>query len=567
MTIDSMKKTKFPTHTYSEWQQAAEKAIKGKPFEEILKTPTIEDVTLEPLYTKEMLEQLGDYVPAQVAAIQHGKHQPNWLVSQEVIADSAQEYLALMKDDILRGNETIVYTGFRKFDWTEEQLKELAELIVQYPIYFKLTGDGQNILQVFDVVDPDKLSQVQGVIFSEETVQAPANVRTQLVDTIPVHHAGGTAVHELGVALSILSERLEDADFAETVKNTWIRFAVDTQFFQEIAKLRAFRVLWQAFCSAYGKEAPAIPLFTETSVRSYSKLDPYVNLLRAGNSTFAAVLGGTDAHTVHPHDFLTEPDLSSRRIARNVQLVLKEEAHVSHVIDPAAGSYFIETLTKQYVEAAWEYFLEIEDTGGYSEVIKSGWLTDDIQAKWVEREKNTATRKQSLIGTNIYANPQEPVKDAKIDDSHLEYMTAKRLATPFENLRAQSKVTSLKSAIVLVEPLKKIKGQADFVLGFLAVGGIEPVVSSHLATAEEINRFLNDEQIDYAVLCGSKEAIAAVVSGLNTRASVDLAGKYPKEQLSEWAPFGIADTVYSGKQLTAKLEKILALGKEALQDG
>ena len=289
-----------------------------------------------------------------------------------------------------------------------------------------------------------------------------------------------------------------------------------------------------------------------------------MNLLRAGNSTFASVLGGTDAHTVHPHDFLTEPDPSSRRIARNVQLVIKEEAHVSHVIDPAAGSYFIETLTKEYVEAAWSYFLEIEEAGGYSEVIKSGWLTDDIQAKWVEREKNVATRKQSLIGTNIYANPQEPVKDAKIDDGHLEYMTAKRLETPFENLRAQSKVTSLKSAIILIEPLKKIKPQVDFVSGFLAVGGIEALVSPHLATAGEVNQFLADEKMDYAILCGSKEAVSALVPGLDSQASIDLAGKYPKEQLAEWATYGIKDTVYSGKQMTAKLEKILALGKEAL---
>src|SRR5690606_37456093 len=241
-----------------------------------------------------------------------------------------------------------------------------------------------------------------------------------------------------------------------------------------------------------------------------------------------------------------------------------EEAHVSHVIDPAAGSYFIETLTKEYDEAAWSYFLEIGEAGGYSEVIKSGWLTDDIKAKWVEREKNVATRKQSPIGTNVYANPQEPVKDAKIDDGHLEYMTAKRLATPFENLRAQSKVTSLKSAIILIEPLKKIKPQVDFVSGFLAVGGIEALVSPHLATAEEVNQFLADEKMDYAILCGSKEAVSALVPGLDSQASIDLAGKYPKEQLAEWATYGIKDTVYSGKQMTAKLEKILALGKEAL---
>lgn len=558
-----MKNTKFPTHTYSEWQQAAEKAIKGKPFEETLKTPTIEDVTLEPLYTKDMLDRFGSYVPAQVAAIQHGKHQPSWLVSQEVTADSAEEYLTLMKDDLLRGNETVVYSGFRKFEWTDEQLNELAQLLVEYPLYFKLSGDDQDVLRVFDFIAPEKQSQLQGVIFSEEPVNAPENVRTQLVDTIPIHHAGGTAVHELGVALSILSEQMVDVDFTESAKNTWIRFAVDTQFFQEIAKLRAFRVLWQAFCSAYGDETPTIPVFTETSVRSYSKLDPYVNLLRAGNSTFAAVLGGTDAHTVHPHDFLTESDLSSRRIARNVQLVIKEEAHVSHVIDPSAGSYFIETLTKEFVEAAWNYFLEIENIGGYSEAIKSGWLTDDIQAKWIEREQNVATRKQSLIGTNIYANPQEAVRNVKTDDSHIEYMTAKRLAIPFEKLRAKSKVTNLKSAIILMEPLKDIKAQVDFVSGFLAVGGIRASVSGYLQTAEQINQFLDTESLDYAILCGSKEVIASVVPALNTQTSIDLAGKYSKEQLAQWQQYGIKDTIYSGKHITSKLEKILALGKEA----
>ncbi|WP_083394486.1 methylmalonyl-CoA mutase family protein [Planococcus donghaensis] len=564
MTIESMKNTKFPTHTYSEWQQAAEKAIKGKSFEDTLKTPTIEDVTLEPLYTKDMLDRLGSYLPAQVAAIQHGKHQPSWLVSQEVTADSAAEYLTLMKDDLSRGNETVVYTGFHKFEWSDEQLTELAQLIVEYPLYFKLSGDDQDVLRVFDFIAPEKLSQLQGVIFSEEPVNAPDNVRTQLVDTIPIHHAGGTAVHELGVALSILAEQLVNNDFTETTKNTWIRFAVDTQFFQEIAKLRAFRVLWQAFCSAYGNETPKLPVYTETSVRSYSKLDPYVNLLRAGNSTFAAVLGGTDAHTVHPHDFLTEPDLSSRRIARNVQLVIKEEAHVSHVVDPAAGSYFIETLTKEYVEAAWNYFLEIENIGGYSEAIKSGWLTDDIQAKWIEREKNVATRKQSLIGTNIYANPQETVKNVKTDDSHIEYMTAKRLATPFEKLRAQSKAKNLNSAIILVEPLKNIKAQVDFVSGFLAVGGIEAKVSGHLQTAEEINQFLINENLDYAVLCGSKEAIANLVPKLKTEVNIDVAGKYPREQLNEWQQYGVNDTIYSGKHITSKLANILALGKEAL---
>ncbi|WP_053166981.1 methylmalonyl-CoA mutase family protein [Planococcus glaciei] len=564
MTIESMKKTQFSERTYEEWREAAEKALKGKPFEKTLKTPTIEGITLEPLYTKEMLDRLDSFVFDQTKAVQNGKRLPGWFVAQETHAATVSDYLVAIKDDLKRGNEMIVYLSYQNLEWTDAELKELAELIVHYPLYFRLGSDDNGILRVFDFVEEEQLGHVQGVIFSEAEVEVPQKVRTQLIDTVPVHNAGGTIVHELGVALSILAEKMDRGNFAAQAKDLWVRFAVDTQFFQEVAKLRAFRVLWNAFCSAYGEEAPAIPVFTETSVRSYSKLDPYVNLLRAGNATFSAVLGGTNAHTVHPHDFLTVPDAQSRRIARNVQLVIKEETHVSHVLDAAAGSYFIETLTKEFVDAAWSYFLEIEAAGGYSEVIKSGWLTDDIQSKWVERKEKVATRENSLIGTNIYANPQEPVKEGQVAESHLVYMSAKRLSSPFEKLRAQSKERLLKAAVLHVAPLKTVKAQSDFVHGFLAVGGIEPILSPELQSAEEVNRFLSENAIDYAVLCGPKEVLEEIIPALNAAASIDVAGKYGKDDLNRWEEFGVTDAIFSGKHITSKLEQILSLGKEAI---
>ncbi|MGM0898122.1 MAG: methylmalonyl-CoA mutase family protein [Bacillota bacterium] len=564
MTIESMKNIQFPERTYDEWKQAAEAALKGKDFEKVMKTSTIEDITLEPLYTKSMLERSVSDVDSQVAAVQSGKYGPSWIVAQEVTAHDAQEFLDATHDSLSRGNEAVVYSGAQPFDWTDGQLEQLAELIVRYPIYFKVTEDHDPILRVFEMVASDQQAEVKGVIFSEEPVQAPDQVRTGLIDTLPTHNAGGTIIHELGVALSIMAEALEEQEFEAAANTFWVRFAIDTHFFQEISKIRAFRVLWQAFCSAYGKEAPRIPVFTETSVRSYSKLDPYVNLLRAGNATFSAVLAGTDGHTVHPHDFLTVPTGSSRRIARNVQLVIKEESHISHVTDAAAGSYYIESLTREYVEAAWKYFLEIQEAGGYSEVKRTGWLTDDIQAKWLEREQQVANRKASLIGTNIYANPQEPVKDAKIDAAHLEYMTAKRLATPFEKLRSKSRETEIKSAVILLEPLKAVKPQADFVQGFLSVAGIEPEISPYLSSADEVNRYIRSEELDYAVLCGSREIFEKVIPELDSKAAIDVAGKVDSDTLKAWEAYGIRDSLYAGKPLIDKLEDVLSLGKEAL---
>lgn len=563
MTIESMKKTEFSQRTYSEWRQTAEQALKGKAFEEEMKTLTIEGVVLEPLYTKEMLEALGAVLPMQVAAVRNGKQEPGWLVAQEVTGDTAADFLMKAKESLARGNEMIVYTSVNRLDWQDHELEELAGLLIEHPIYFKLTKDDTDILRVFEWIASSDAEKVKGVIFSEEPADAPVNVRTELVDLVPVHNSGATIIHELGVALSILAEKVQVEDFAGKAGRLWFRFAIDTHFFQEIAKLRAFRVLWSAFCSAYGQTAPAVPIFTETSVRSYSKLDPYVNLLRAGNSAFAAVLGSTDAHTVLPHDFLTNPDSVSRRIARNVQLVIKEEAHVSHTLDAAAGSYFIETLTKEYVEAAWNYFLEIEEAGGYSEAIKSGWLTDDIQAKWLQRETEIASRKASLIGTNIYANPQEAVKDEEIEYSHMEYATARRLAAPFEKLRAESKNAILKTAVLHLGPIKEVKPQSDFVVGFLAVAGIEPLMSPELATAESINRFLTEHAIDYAVLCGTREKLEELIPGLSVHEQIDVAGKYPPQQMSEWKRFGVQDSIHRGKLLTEKLGKILSLGKKA----
>ncbi|MBT2582260.1 methylmalonyl-CoA mutase family protein [Planococcus sp. ISL-109] len=564
MTIESMKNIQFPERTYDEWKQAAVAALKGKDFDKVMKTRTIEDITLEPLYTESMLERTVSDVNAQTAAVQSGKFQSSWIVAQEIAAEDAEMFLTVTKEDLARGNEAIVYTSAHPFDWTEVQLEELAALIVRYPIYFKLIEEQDPILRVFELLTTEQQDEVQGVIFAAEAVKAPAKVRTELIDTLPTHNAGGTIIHELGVALSMMAESLKEQTFEQAASKFWVRFAVDTHFFQEIAKIRAFRILWQAFGTAYGEQAPRIPVFTETSVRSYSKLDPYVNLLRAGNATFSAVLAGTDGHTVHPHDFLTVPTASSRRIARNVQLVIKEESHVSHVTDAAGGSYFIESLTRQYVDAAWNYFCEIQEAGGYSEVKRTGWLTDDIQAKWLEREQQATKRKTSLIGTNVYANPQEPVKDSKIDAAHLEYMTAKRLSTPFEKLRAKSRETSIKSAIILLEPLKAVKPQADFVSGFLSVAGIEPEISPYLSSADEVNRFIRSEELDYAVLCGSQDTLAKIVPGLKPQTAIDVAGKVDAETMANWEANGIRDCLYAGKPLIAKLKDVLSLGKEAL---
>ena len=184
-----------------------------------------------------------------------------------------------------------------------------------------------------------------------------------------------------------------------------MRFAIDTHFFMEIAKIRAFRILWNALGKSFDETTVAhIPILTETSLRTYSKLDPYVNLLRAGNEAFSAVLGGADVVTVHPHDVLTGTTPASARYARNVQLVIKNETLVDKVLDPSGGSYFIDTLTNELVEKAWDLFVEIDAAGGYNTYVKSGELEQRLKACKMASAEEVAKGKKSLIGTNIYAD-------------------------------------------------------------------------------------------------------------------------------------------------------------------
>ena len=186
-----------------------------------------------------------------------------------------------------------------------------------------------------------------------------------------------------------------------------------------MAKIRAFRVLWQAFSSAFDETENAyVPILVETSLRSYSKLDPYVNLLRAGNETFSAVLGGADVVTVHPHNVLTGPTTASIRLARNVQLIIKEETHVEKVLDPSGGSYFIETLTLELAEKAWKLFLDIESAGGYHAYVSSGELENLLKQRSSTRKNEVANGSKSLIGTNVYADLDEI---AETDSSGIQW--------------------------------------------------------------------------------------------------------------------------------------------------
>lgn len=545
--MTNLKEVTFEQPSYDQWQEAAVKQLKGKPFESLL-TKTIEGITLQPLYTEEkLLEALDGKLEEQVSTVRALKADGDFGVAQQAFGSSIEEFVAQTSDAFDRGAQ-FVTVGKVAFDWDDHALRQLAQLIDQYKKVVLYVED-DNVLNVFNYVQN---KEVEGFIVSEHPTTLPEYkyVRTLNAHTENYHYAGANATQELAIALAQAASFSGD-DFEKVEDQFFASFAIDTQFFMEIAKIRAFRVLWKAFAKAYGVEHPKpVQIVTETSLRAFSKLDVYVNLLRAGNEAFSAVIGGADVVTVHPHNILTGPTNQSVRIARNAALVIKEESHVTKVLDPAGGSYFVESLTHDLVKNAWAYFLEIQAAGGYAAAQDK--IKADVEAVWTKRLKDVETRKAVLVGTNNFADATEelPVGD---------FVEVNRLAKPFEKLRQDYKENQVKVAVLAYGELKKIKPRTDFVTGIFATAGVIADVTEPFTDVEAAKAFLAQTDAQVIVFSAVDEdvehVLPQIVDAKQAHAILDVAGKFDAIE-------GVDGALYAGMNIYEKLEGIQESLKE-----
>jgi len=547
MVIKQMKNTTFPRVTYEEWKVEAVQSLKGKPYEQLV-TPTFEGIDLQPLYTAEHLQKTLNYSEM----VSQAKQDAKWLISQPTTANSAKEFLHKTEEQLTRGNEMIVYTGSStSWTWSDDEHLELGKLLKTHPFYISVKQTDDQVMGVFNLFSKQDNEKLIGFV---NGVSMPF-LKT-MISTNFIHHAGGTAVHELTYALLSLTKLAEkQSDFSGKAA---VQFAIDTNFFMEIGKLRAFRVLWKAFSAAYDVEQTSIPVLAETSLRSYSKLDPTVNLLRAGNATFSAVLGGADMISVHPHDILTGSSPSTERMARNVQLVIREETMVNKMIDPSAGSYYVESLTADLVRQSWALFLHVLEMNSEEQEDYLISLAREVQSS---RTQVLARRKASLIGTNIYANPVDVVSPTVSNDE------TERLAIPFEQLRKQFTEYPLKAAVISFGVLKDVKPRADFVQGFLQAGGVNPLMSPVFTTSVDAWHWVKSNHVDYVVIAAkdeiAKEILPLFIEQSNNQMIIDVAGKFPEEE--QWRKLGLNGTIFAGQDLIEKMHQLLHVKKEGIR--
>lgn len=470
----------FPQPTYQDWRQAAEKSLKGAPFEKLI-TDTYEGISLKPLYLQEDVRNLPHTgaLPGITPFVRGneplGYLTDPWQVSQEFSYGSPEEINKAIRTDLGRGQGTLHIVLDRPSrhgldpseDIKEEigrdgcslfQLADLESLlkdveVENYPVFVQSGPLSWPMLSLFTAYFKKKglnLSQLSGCIgadplgewISEGTlayslsqtydsmaVQAKwaathaPQLQTISIQGSPYHNGGGSAVQELAFALATGIEYIREllqrnVSIDTATAQIRFHFSVGTQFFMEVSKLRAARLLWTRIVDAFGgaEESQKMKIHARTSAWTKTIHDPYVNMLRSTAEAFAAIVGGAGSLHVSAFDeAIRQADEFSRRISRNTQLILDKEVHLSKVVDPAGGSWYIETLTDQLAEKTWELLQEVEAQGGMSQAILNGFPQDAVAKVAAKRAENMGSRKDKWVGTNMYPHLQEPELDPKMD--------------------------------------------------------------------------------------------------------------------------------------------------------
>lgn len=327
---------------------------------------------------------------------------------------------------------TLLFTAY--LNETRTSLINIRGSITSDPYEYLLTK-GELPISLNEIFDETKLS-------TELMIKSNSPTKTIGVSGFIYNNAGANAVQELAFTLATAVEYLNEMisrglsvdDIAQKVKFT---FGIGSFYFMEIAKLRAARMLWSKILEGYAVKEENRKIFIHGSTTKFNQtyFDPYVNMLRTTTEAFSAIVGGVDSLQTNPFDeSFNQADNFSNRIARNTQIILKEESHLDRVIDPAGGSFFVEKLTDDIAKAAWKVFQKIDEKGGMLKAIQSGYVQDKIAKVAEAKKKDLAKHKSVLVGINTYANPKEELMKIKEPDydaifkKRVEYIQKYRIA-------------------------------------------------------------------------------------------------------------------------------------------
>ena len=447
--------TDFPEHSYEQWHQAAEALLKGASFEKRLVSKTYEDITIQPIYRRE-----------DIANLEHRKHLPGadslvrgshpqgflktgWEVSQELKAATPADLNRIAHEGLSGGqSELNIVVGCGQAECcksgvtlnsTADVTTALAGVAVDAIATYWQSGPASVPVAALVIAGADQLgvpaARLRGgfdndplaelvakgslrhplatrfdhmAALTDYAAQHAPQLRTIAVKGDVYHNAGATATQELGYVIATLVCYIEEMTARglapeAVLPHIRIGLAVGSDYFMEISKIRAARWLWSKVAASYGVPNAPVHIHASTSKWNKTTYDAHTNMLRVTAEAFAAVVAGVDSLHIGPYDEIADhTDEFSRRIARNIHIILREECGLDHVIDPAGGSTYIEWLTDQIAAKSWEIFQGIEAQGGMLACLENGSVQQSVTAVCQAKFQNIRRRKDKIVGSNMY---------------------------------------------------------------------------------------------------------------------------------------------------------------------
>jgi methylmalonyl-CoA mutase len=556
--------SEFPPVSTQRWMDEVTKDLKGADFEKKLVWKTNEGFNVKPFYRAEDLEGIKttDSLPGEFPFVRGTKTNNEWYVRQDIDVTNPKKANEKALDLLNKGITSLGFffsgedfdAGSMKTLLKDIQLDcieinfrtcyleavKITKLLVDY---IKDKNFAPEKIKGSINFDPFKRIMIKGLDIDidikatiKELFETTAELKGLKVfgaNPYLFNNAGAYCSQELGFGLAYGNEYITLGTEAglsakQIAKKIKFNFGIGSNYFMEIAKFRAGRLLWAQIVNAYLSEddckgVAKMDVHATTSEWNQTIYDAYMNLLRSQTETMSASIAGVDSISVTPFDNAYKPaDDFSERIARNQQLLLKEEAHFDKVVDASAGSYYVENLTASIAEQAWKIFLAVNEKGGFYTALKEGYIQNEVNASNDKRLIAISSRRENLLGTNQFPNfnesSLEKVEKGKTDcrcccDSekgNLATLKFDRGSSAFDALRLATEKSGKRPKVFMltIGKLSMRLARAQFSSNFFACAGYEIIDNLGFDTAEEGVAAARKVKADIIVICSSDEEYA-----------------------------------------------------------
>ena len=580
----------FKPVSTQEWLDKINKDLKGAPFDKLV-WKTLHNFNLQPFYRQEDLKKLSylDTIPGEFPYNRGNNLSHSWFINETVSDNDLLQANKTATELIKNGVTSLTFDNIKKTNF-DVLLKNID--LSEIEINFKVKNSNQ-ILSVLKALQKHNFTQIKGsffcdniteTLFSDKTFSDEAknnllqafkiisdfkNYRLTTINGINFCNAGTSATQEIAFILSASVEYLNfftdnSINATDIIKKLQFNLGIGSDYFIEIAKLRAIRFLWAKISESYNIDKQNAKIFIHSQTSDFNKTiyDKYVNILRTTTEAMSAIIGGTDSLNINNFDknLPENPDFA-RRIAKNIQIIIKEESHFDKITDPSAGSYYIENITDNLIEKAWELFLEIENQGGFLKAVKNNFIKNQIDKIQEIRKQNVETRKEIVLGTNQYPNLNEKIeKPEKIINEKSNGRIKKiRKSYKIEQIRLKTEKSKHTPKVFLFTygNLALRKARAMFATNFFGTAGFEIIDNQGFSDINTGIDAFNKSNSDLLIICSSDDEYLKLATQISEKINpkkIVIAG-YPKDIINDLNKTGITNFIHVKSNLVSELTK------------